>query len=260
MTTLKSPEDLRRLRESNRLVAEVMRELIGMVDVGVTTLDLDAEAERLIRSREAIPAFKGYRGYPNTICASVNEEVVHGIPRKRRLVAGDVLSLDVGVRYRDFYGDTARTVAVGEIRLEARRQITVAKTCLSEACDRAEEGKRLGDISSTIERIAHEHGYSVVRDYVGHGIGRKLHEDPQIPNFGIPRPNIRLRVGMVLAIEPMLNAGTWEVERLADTWTVVTKDRMLSVHVEDTVAITEDGPEILTRVDTLRGSGQGGRQ
>jgi len=251
MTTLKSPEDLRRLRESNRLVAEVMRELIGMVDVCVTTLDLDAEAERLIRSQGAIPAFKGYRGYPNTICASVNEEVVHGIPSKRRLVAGDVLSIDVGLRYRDFYGDIARTVPVREIRPEAQRQITAAKTCLSRACDLAREGNRLGDISSTIERIAHEYGYSVVRDYVGHGIGRKLHEDPQIPNYGIPRPNIRLRAGMVLAIEPMLNAGTWEVERLPNAWTVVTKDRRLSVHVEDTVAITEDGPEILTRIDRV---------
>jgi methionyl aminopeptidase len=251
MTTLKSPEDLRRLRESNRLVAEVMRELIGMVAVGGTTLDLDVEAERLIRSLGAVPAFKGYLGYTNTICASINEQVVHGIPSKRRLVSGDVLSIDVGVRYRDFYGDIARTVPVGEIRAEAQRHIATAKMCLSEACDRAREGKRLGDISSTIERIAHRHGYSVVRDYVGHGIGRNLHEDPQIPNYGIPRPNIRLRVGMVLAIEPMLNAGTWEVERLADTWTVVTKDRKLSVHVEDTVAVTEEGPEILTRIDAL---------
>ena len=251
MTTLKSPEDLCRLRESNQLVAEVMRKLIEMVAVGVTTLDLDAEAECQIRARGAIPAFKGYRGYPKTICASVNEQVVHGIPSKRRLVSGDVLSIDVGVQYRDFYGDMARSIPIGEIRPEARRQITVAKTCLSEACNLAEEGKRLGDISSTVERIALRHGYSVVRDYVGHGIGRKLHEDPQIPNFGVPRPNIRLRVGMVLAIEPMLNAGTWEVERLADLWTVVTKDRKLSVHVEDTVAITEDGPEILTRIDTV---------
>jgi methionyl aminopeptidase len=251
MTTLKSPEDLRRLAESNRLVAEVMTGLLEMVAAGVTTLDLDGEAERQIQARGAVPAFKGYRGYPKTICASVNEQVVHGIPSRRSLVAGDVLSIDVGVRYGEFYGDMARTVPVGEISPEAKRQITVAKTCLSEACNLAMEGKRLGDISSTIERIAHQHGYSVVRDYVGHGIGRKLHEDPQIPNFGVPRPNIRLRVGMVLAVEPMLNAGSWEVERLDDLWTVVTKDRKLSVHMEDTVAITENGPEILTRVDPV---------
>ncbi|MFH1738653.1 MAG: type I methionyl aminopeptidase [bacterium] len=251
MTTLKSPEDLQRLRESNRLVAEVMSQLLGMVDEGVTTLDLDAEAERLIRSRDAVPAFKGYRGYPNTICASVNEQVVHGIPSRRLLAAGDILSIDIGVRYRDFYGDITRTVPIGKISAEAKRQITVTKTCLSQACDQAREGKRLGDISRTVETIAHRHGYTVVRDYVGHGIGRKLHEDPQIPNFGIPRPNIRLRVGLVLAIEPMLNAGSWEVESLSDAWTVVTKDRRISVHMEDVVAITEDGPEILTQADGI---------
>ena len=249
MVTLKSPEELDRLRQSNRLVAEVMRVLIELVAEGVTTLDLDREAEKLIREREAFPAFKGYRGYPNTICASVNEQDVHGIPSRRRLKVGDLLSIDVGVLYCDFFGDMARTVPVGKISSEAQRQITVAKTCLSESCNLAREGKRLGDISTTIERIAHENKFTVVRDYVGHGIGRKLHEDPQIPNFGIPRPNIRLRQGMVLAIEPMLNAGTWEVESLPDKWTVVTKDRKLSVHFEDTVAITENGPEILTRVD-----------
>ncbi len=249
MTTLKSSEEIARLRESNRLVAEVMQTLIERIAEGVSTLDLDAEAERLIRERGATPAFKGYRGYPGTICASVNEQVVHGIPSRRRLMNGDLLSIDVGVLYGDFFGDMARTVPVGKISAQAQRQITVAKTCLSEACNLAREGKRLGDISSTIERIAHEGHFSVVRDYVGHGIGRKLHEDPQIPNFGIPRPNIRLRKGMVLAIEPMLNAGTWEVESLPDKWTVVTKDRKLSVHFEDTVAITDNGPEILTRID-----------
>ncbi|HOE10106.1 MAG TPA: type I methionyl aminopeptidase [bacterium] len=249
MTTLKSAEELQRLRESNRLVAEVMQNLLEMVEPSISTLDLDAEADRLIRERGAIPAFKGYRDYPNTICASVNEQVVHGIPSSRKLREGDLVSIDVGVRYRDFYGDMCRTVPVGKISAAAERQIQTARICLSEACNKAVVGNRLGDICMTIEAIAHRNGYEVVRDYVGHGIGRRLHEDPQIPNFGIPRPNIRLRPGLVLAIEPMLNAGNWEVERLSDEWTVITKDRKLSVHFEDVVAVTEDGPEILTRVD-----------
>ena len=250
MTTLKSPEELQRLRESNALVAEVMRALLGLVEVGVSSLDLDAEAEKMIRSLGAVPAFKGYRGFPNTICASVNEQVVHGIPSDGALESGDVLSIDVGVKYRDFFGDMARTIGVGKISGAVERQIATAKACLSEACNLACEGNRLGDISSKIEMIAHDKGYKVVRDYVGHGIGRNLHEDPQIPNFGVPRPNVRLRTGLVLAIEPMLNAGTWEVERLADAWTVVTKDRKVSVHFEDVVAVTEDGPEILTRPES----------
>ena len=249
MIFLKSPWEIEKMRRSNAIVAEVLARLREAIKPGITTLELDRLAEHLCRRKGAKPAFKGYRGYPFSLCVSVNEEVVHGFPSKKRVLKeGDIVSLDFGVLYDGYYGDAAITVPVGEISERAKRLLRVTEEALYKGIEQAVIGKRLGDISSAIQRYVEAHGYSVVRQFVGHGIGRALHEDPQVPNFGKPGRGIKLKEGMVLAIEPMVNEGTYEVEILADGWTAVTKDRKLSAHFEHTVAITKNGPEILSRV------------
>jgi methionyl aminopeptidase len=227
-------------------VAEVLQDLIREVRPGVSTLELDAIAERGIRARGAIPAFKGYRGFPNTLCVSVNEQVVHGIPSKRRVKEGEIVGLDLGAKWDGYYGDAAVTVPVGHIAPTAQSLLITAKEALHVGINEVRPGKHLSDISHAIQSYAEAHGYSVVRAFVGHGIGTALHEEPQVPNFGPPGRGPRLKVGMVLAIEPMVNVGDADVEILDDGWTVVTADGQLSAHFEHTVAITEEGPEILT--------------
>ena len=249
MIFLKSPWEIEKMRRSNAIVAEILARLREAIKPGITTLELNRLAEDLCRRKGAKPAFKGYRGYPFSLCVSVNEEVVHGFPSKKRVLKeGDIVSLDFGVLYDGYYGDAAITVPVGEISERAKRLLRVTEEALYKGIEQAVVGKRLGDISSAIQRYVEAHGYSVVRQFVGHGIGRALHEDPQVPNFGKPGRGIKLKEGMVLAIEPMVNEGTYEVEILADGWTAVTKDRKLSAHFEHTVAITQNGPEILSRV------------
>ena len=246
MIILKSEREIEKLRESGRLVAQVLDEVIKLVDAGVPTIELDREAEKVIKTLGAAPAFKGYRGYPSTICASINEQVVHGIPGPRKLVEGDILSIDVGIIYNGFFGDIARTLPVGEIDEEKQRLISVAAQTLDDAIAQAIPGNRLYDISHAIQKRAEENGFSVVRDFVGHGIGASLHEEPKVPNYGEPHSGPKLCSGMVLAIEPMVNAGTYEMKVLKDNWTAVTVDNRPSAHFEDMVAITKDGNEVLT--------------
>ncbi len=245
---LKAPWELEILRRSNRLVAEALQELIGMVRPGVTTLTLDRAAEAYLTRRAARPAFKGYRDYPFTLCTSVNEVVVHGLPSATPLREGDLLSLDMGAVVEDYYGDAAVTVPVGGISPEGERLLAVAREALELAIAAAQPGGRLADISQAIQRHVEGHGCSVVRVFVGHGIGRALHEAPQIPNFVEPGQGRGplLKPGMVLAIEPMITAGRPEVKVLEDRWTAVTVDGSLAAHFEHTVAITEQGPEVLT--------------
>jgi len=240
------------MRRSNRLVAETLAALTRRVRPGVTTLELDRFAESYLLARGARPAFKGYRNYPFTICASINEQVVHGLPSNRRLEEGDILSLDMGAVLDGYYGDAAITVPVGRISPEAERLLRVTRECLDRAVAAAKNGARLADISSAIQRSAEANGFSVVRVFVGHGIGKELHEAPQIPNFVDPgrgRGPV-MKPGMVLAIEPMVNAGGPDVKVLEDKWTAVTVDGSLSAHFEHTVAITENGTEILTILET----------
>ena len=248
---LKAPWELEVLRKSNRLVAKTLAELASMVRPGVTTLELDRFAEAFLQARGARPAFKGYRNYPFTLCTSVNEQIVHGLPSDRVLAEGDVLSLDMGAIVDGYYGDAAVTLPVGGISAEAQRLLRVTRECLERALTAARSGGRLADIGGAVQGHAESHGYSVVRAFVGHGIGKSLHEAPQIPNFVEPgrgRGPV-LKAGMVLAIEPMINAGAPEVRVLADRWTAVTADGSLSAHFEHTVAITENGTEILTALD-----------
>lgn len=235
------------MAESNRLVAEVMRGVERMIEPGAIPIEIDQWVEQEIRSRGAVPAFKGYRGFPASVCFSVNERVVHGIPDRTPLKSGDVCSIDIGVCYNGFYGDMARSFPVGKVSPEARKLIETTQESLDAGIRQFQVGNRLHDISSAVQKVADREGYGVVREFVGHGIGRSLHEDPQVPNFGRAGTGPRLRVGLALAIEPMLNLGTHEVEVLDDGWTVVTRDRKLSIHVEDTVVLTEEGPRILTR-------------
>jgi len=248
---LKAPWELEVLRKSNRLVAKTLAELASMVRPGVTTLELDRFAEAFLQARGARPAFKGYRNYPFTLCTSVNEQIVHGMPSDRALVEGDILSLDMGAIVDGYYGDAAVTLPVGGISAEAQRLLRVTRECLERALTAARSGGRLADIGGAVQGHAESHGYSVVRAFVGHGIGKSLHEAPQIPNFVEPgrgRGPV-LKAGMVLAIEPMINAGAPEVRVLADRWTAVTADGSLSAHFEHTVAITENGTEVLTALD-----------
>jgi len=247
MIVVKTAREIEVMREAGGLVARVLDGLEEAAEPGVSTAELDRLAEDLIRAAGAEPAFKGYRGFPASICASINEEVVHGMPGPRRLAAGDVLSIDVGVKLKGYYGDAARSFAVGGVSSsEVARLLQAGRGALASGIDKAVAGGRLSDISSAVQRFAEGQGYSVVRDYVGHGIGQVLHEDPQVPNFGPPGQGPVLKAGMTLAIEPMLNLGTHEVECLTDGWTVVTCDRKISVHFEHTVAVTDDGPVILT--------------
>jgi methionyl aminopeptidase len=246
MVILKLPDEIKKMRASNRIVADILAEIRTRIKPGVTTGDLDRLTEELTRKRDAQPAFKGYRGYPNSLCISVNSEVVHGIPSDRVLMEGDIVSLDFGVYYHGYYGDAALTVPVGRISGEAERLLEVTRNSLYKGIEAARAGNRLGDISASVQECVEMAGFSVVRDYVGHGIGKQLHEDPQIPNFGVRGRGIRLQVGMVLAIEPMVNLGTYRVRLQPDGWTVVTEDGGLSAHFEHSVAITENGPDILS--------------
>ena len=247
MIPIKTGAELERIRVCGAVLRDVFTGLEKMIRPGATTGELDAAAEEMIRSRGGAPAFKGYQGYPATICASINEQVVHGIPGSRALREGDIVGIDMGVVLGGFYADATRTYAVGEVAEEARRLMQVTEEALDLGIEQARPGNRLSDISHAIQTHAESHGYSVVRALVGHGIGRRMHEEPQIPNFGPPGAGPELRAGMVLAIEPMVNVGTWEVLTLEDAWTFVTVDGKLSCHFEDTVAVAEDGPEILTR-------------
>jgi methionyl aminopeptidase len=248
MIFLKSPEEIEKMSASGKLVAEVLSEIRGRIKPGVTTQELDQLASRLSVKKKARPAFKGYRGYPYSLCVSVNEEVVHGFPSGRRLLDGDIVSLDFGVYLDGYYGDAAFTQAVGRVSLQAERLIQVTREALFKGLEQVRAGRRLGDISSAVQQHVEGHRFSVVRQFVGHGIGKALHEDPQIPNFGESGRGVLLKPGMVLAIEPMVNAGGSEVEIKADGWTAITKDRSLSAHFEHTVAITENGCRILTQV------------
>jgi methionyl aminopeptidase len=243
----KSPAEIERMRAANALVADVLAELSAMVAPGVTTADLDAVAERLVRAGGAEPAFKGYKGYPSTLCASVNEQVVHGIPSSRALVEGDVISLDMGVKLNGFYGDSAVTVPVGSVSDEAETLLRVTRESLEKGIAQVRLGGRVSDIGHAIQQHVEAHGLSVVREFVGHGIGASLHEEPQIANYGEPGRGPRLAEGMTLAIEPMVNVGRPAVKVLSDGWTAVTKDGSLSAHFEHTVAVTKNGPLVLTK-------------
>ena len=249
MVILKQPDEIEKARVSSRIVAEVLSVLRERIKPGVTTRELDKIAEGVTEKRGAKPAFKGYRGYPYSLCTSVNEEVVHGMPSVRVLKEGDIVGLDFGVCCQGFYGDAAITLPVGRVSEEATRLMRVTEQSLYAAIDQASSGNRLGDISAAVQETAESAGYSVVRDFVGHGIGRNLHEDPQIPNFGKKGRGIELQTGMILAIEPMVNAGRYRVRILPDNWTVITADGSLSAHFEHSVAITDNGPEILSRLN-----------
>ena len=252
MISLKSPREIEIMRRANTIVAEVLQELRQRVAPGVTTLDLDAIAEEMTLKRKAIPAFKGYnvagRVYPRCLCASVNEEIVHGIPTSRALREGDIIGLDYGVIYEGFYGDSAITVGVGKVSADAQRLMDVTEASLYKGIEQLRDGKRLGDLGAAVQEVAEGAGYSVVRAFVGHGIGKKLHEEPPVPNYGEPDRGLRLKEGMVLAIEPMVNAGGYEVEIKEDGWTAVTKDGSLAAHFEHSVAITKNGPYILSQI------------
>jgi methionyl aminopeptidase len=248
MVILKLPEEIEKARASSQIVAEVLSKLRDKVKPGVSTKELDRFAEDIARKRGAKPAFKGYRGYPYSLCTSVNEEVVHGMPSERILKEGDIISLDFGVCYNGFFGDAAITLPVGKIADSAQKLIEVTEQSLYAGIEQAKKGNRLGDISSSVQQIVEVPGFSVVRDFVGHGIGRNLHEDPQIPNYGKKGRGIELKRGMILAIEPMVNQGTYKVKIMQDAWTVVTEDGMLSAHFEHSVAITENGPDILSKL------------
>ena len=246
MIVCKSAGEIERMRAANALVAEVLAELAAMVVPGVSTRDLDDAAERRVRDGGAEPAFKGYRGYPATLCASVNEQVVHGIPSRRPLNEGDILSLDMGVKLNGFYGDSAVTVAVGRIAEDAQRLLRVTQEALERGIRQVRVGGRISDIGHAVQQHVESHGFSVVREFVGHGIGAALHEEPQIANYGEPGRGPRMVEGMVLAIEPMVNMGRPGVKVLADGWTAVTRDGSLSAHFEHTVAVTKNGPDVLT--------------
>jgi methionyl aminopeptidase len=250
---LKTVEEIEKMRTAGRVVGEILQRLFGIIKPGITTKDIDIFSEKYIKSLNMIPAFLGVKGiscpFPASACVSINDEVVHGIPSASRILkSGDIVSVDIGVIYEGYYGDAAMTYAVGSISVAAAKLLEIAELSLQKGIEQALSGKRLGDISYAVQKTVEDAGFSVVRDFVGHGIGRSLHEDPQIPNFGRAGTGIKLFPGMVLAIEPMVNAGNYEVCMLDDNWTVVTKDGGLSAHFEHTVAITENGCEILTKV------------
>ncbi len=247
MIVCRSAAELEKMRDAGRLVGEVLTELTGLVRVGVTTAELDEAAEKRIRAAGAVPAFKGYHGYPATICASINEEVIHGIPSGRRVLnEGDVISIDVGASLDGYYGDSAVTLAVGQVSEDAATLLRVTEESLYKAIEQARPGSRVSDIGHAVQRHVEAFGFSVVREFVGHGIGQRMHEEPQVPNYGEPGRGPRLVEGMVLAIEPMVNAGRQAVRVLADGWTAVTRDGSLSAHFEHTVAVTAGEPWILT--------------
>ncbi|MBU1274263.1 MAG: type I methionyl aminopeptidase [Proteobacteria bacterium] len=246
MIALKTPDELELMARANRLVAQVLRAVKAEAKPGVSTARLDAMAEAMCRDAGAEPGFKGYHGYPYSLCCSVNDEVVHGFPRPEALREGDILSVDFGVVLNGFNGDAAMTIAVGQVSPEAKRLMEATERSLAAGVEKMRPGMRLGDVSAAIQAVVEDAGFSVVRQFVGHGIGRALHEDPQVPNFGKPGRGVELKPGLVLAIEPMVNAGGYEVKVLADGWTAVTADGKLSAHFEHTVAVTQDGPRILS--------------
>lgn len=249
MISLKNSREIKIMKKCNEIVAYARQAVAEMIEPGVTTLELDQKAEAIICQHGGKPAFKGYRGFPATICASINHEVVHGIPGKRKLKKGDVIGIDMGVIYEGYYGDSAATFPVGEVSKSALRLLKITQESLYKGIQAAQPGGRLNDIGSAVQEYVEEAGYSVVREFVGHGIGEALHEDPQVPNFGVKGTGIKLQPGMVLAIEPMVNEGKPEVRILDDGWTAVTVDGKLSAHFEHSVAITESGPVILSELN-----------
>jgi methionyl aminopeptidase len=244
---IKSAEEIERMRRAGQELAPIRSRMADMVRPGVSTEELDRVAREMVEAVGAKPAFLGYHGFPATICASINEEVVHGIPSpERRLRVGDMISIDIGLIHYGFYADTAFTVAVGHVSQEVQRLIEATRRALDVGIEAARPGRRVGDVSAAIQGFVEAESFSVVREYTGHGIGREMHEDPKIPNYGVRGQGLRLREGMVLALEPMVNAGTWRTETLGDGWTVVTADRRPSAHFEHTIALTKNGAEILT--------------
>jgi methionyl aminopeptidase len=252
MVTIKSAREIEIMRRSGKITAKVLTDLMKAVRPGMTTGRLDEMAEDGIRAMGGVPTFKGYHGFPGSICASVNDEVVHGIPGDRMLHDGDLLSIDIGTTFEGYVSDSAVTVAVGNIALNARRLLEVTQECLMHGIAQMQSGKHVGDIGAAVQRHAESHGYGVVRELVGHGVGREMHEQPQVPNYGKPGAGPVLRPGLVLAVEPMITEGDRSVQILKDGWTVVTADGKLAAHFEHTIAVTEDGPKILT----LRGFGE----
>jgi len=248
MILLKSPRELAKMEVANRIVAEVLAGVKEKIRPGIETRELDELAEEMCRRRQVEPAFKGYRGYPASICVSVNEEVVHGIPGPRRLQAGDLVSVDFGVRYDGYYGDAAITVPVGEVSPRAQALMEATEKSLYAGLAMLKVGNRLSDISHAVQEVVEGAGFGIIRDFVGHGIGRSLHEDPQIPNFGPPGRGPKLQAGMTLAIEPMVSMGSWQVRILEDGWTAVTQDGSYAAHFEHSVALTENGVLILSRL------------
>lgn len=248
MIVLRSEDEIRLIRKAGHIVAVTLEKLKSCAKAGVETKELDTIARDEILRQDGYPAFNGYKGYPGNICTSVNEAVVHGIPSGRKLKDGDILSIDIGVKFRDYFADAAVTLAIGRVSETAGRLTAVTEKALEAGIDKARPGSRLSDISAAIQETAEAAGFSVVRAFVGHGIGTRIHEEPEIPNYGRPDRGPRLEPGMVLALEPMVNAGTFEVEVLDDGWTAVTKDRKLSAHFEHTIAIRGRRAEILTRI------------
>ena len=246
MIICKTPEEIEVMREAGRIVALTHQELKKHIVPGITTIELDAIAENFIRQHDAIPSFKGYNGFRGSVCASVNEELVHGIPGERKLNEGDIISLDIGAKFGGYHGDSAWTYGVGKISLENQELLDVTEQSLYKGLAEAKPGERLSNISHAIQQYAESRNFSIVREYVGHGVGKDLHEDPQVPHYGPPNKGPRLRPGMVLAVEPMVNAGMRYVKTLPDNWTVVTADGKMCAHFEHTIAITETGYEILT--------------
>jgi methionyl aminopeptidase len=247
MITLKSAMEVSHMRDAGRITAMALQELGKRVAPGVTTGELNRFADEFLRRAGAEPAFLGYQGFPASICASVNEEVVHGIPGLRKLENGDIISIDIGAVYHGYVGDATLTFPVGEISAEASRLLQVTRQSLFEGIGRAVPGNRIGDISAAVQQYVESHGYQVVRDFVGHGVGARMHEEPQVPNFGMAGMGPRLQPGMTIAIEPMVNVGTYEVMVMPNRWTAVTRDHSLSAHFEHTVLITGGQPEILTQ-------------
>ena len=250
MITVKSKGELELMKQAGRLLAEVLDELEDRCAPGVTTNEIDRVADALMRERACTPGFLGYNGFPKSLCISVNEEVVHGIPGPRVIRDGDLVSLDCGLIYKGLWADSGRTVMVGEVSPEARKLVEVTRRSLDAGIEKAVPGNRVGDIAAAVQKVVEAGGFSVVRNFVGHGIGRNMHEEPQVPNFGVPGTGPMLKAGYALAIEPMVNAGSHEVEMLDDRWTIVTADGRLSAYFEHTVLITEDGPVISTTRST----------
>ena len=249
MIVFKSEKEVAAIQKSSRIVAQVLADLRGMIELGIMTKDLDAFAEERAKEMGAIPAFKGYRGYPSSLCTSINEEIIHGIPSSRKLQEGDIISLDFGVIYDGYYGDAAVTYPVGEVSLEAKKLIDAVEKAFFKGFEKLQDEYRISDISNAIQTSVESQGFSVIRAFVGHGIGISLHEEPQIPNFGVPGRGPKIKKGLVLAIEPMIAAGDWNVEIKDDSWTAITKDRSLSAHYEHTVAFTQKGAKILSLLE-----------